>query len=273
MMPSGPSEHKTLGGGSALSHALAYARMGWEVLPCRPVDQVYGGRAYKAKSPYTDHGMKDATTNPRMIEWWWGRRPDALIGVRPAPGLVVLDVDPRNGGDESLRALLDRHGPLPETATARTGGGGWHIWFRCERVSVGVLAAGVDVKTRKGYVIVPPSPHPSGGMYEWERVGAIAHAPLWLRALLDPPLPSGLSRASSARGPGDGSALVEFVASLKTGNRNNGLYWAACQAAKEGSLPTIEHDMADAAVSSGMSEAEARATIRSAQRRAGDAGA
>jgi hypothetical protein len=81
-----------------------------------------------------------------------------------------LDIDLRDGGPESLATLERTGGPLPETAKARTGGGGMHLFFRYpagERVgnSAGRLGLGLDVRGEGGYVIVPPSRTQSA--YEW----------------------------------------------------------------------------------------------------------
>ena len=43
---------------------------------------------------------------------------------------MVLDVDPRNGGSESLEKLLSRYHELPDTLVCATGGGGWHYYFQ-----------------------------------------------------------------------------------------------------------------------------------------------
>jgi hypothetical protein len=84
---------------------------------------------------------------------------------------VVLDVDRGGGGPESLAALEREHGPAPETARARTGGGGAHLFFGYppgrEEVpnSAGVLGPGLDVRGEGGYVVVPPSR--TRGAYGW----------------------------------------------------------------------------------------------------------
>jgi hypothetical protein len=103
-------------------------------------------------------------------------------------GIFAVDVDPRNEGDASLAHLLSKHGPLPDTVMACTGGGGLHIIFRGD-VGGTVLDQGVDIKSSGGYIVAPPSLHPNGRRYLWEassRPGdvAIADAPGWLLALL-----------------------------------------------------------------------------------------
>lgn len=126
--------------------ALTYAQAGLRVHPCRPAD----------KRPLTRWGTA-ATTDPDAIAAFWKRWPDALIAVctgsgSPGSGLVVVDIDPRNGGEYDPE--------LARTLTATTRSGGWHHWFYSplalgNRVNV---TPGVDVRADGGYVIAPPSP-------------------------------------------------------------------------------------------------------------------
>ena len=145
-----------------LKAALSYARRGIPVFPCEP-----GG-----KRPLTYNGFWEATTNMRRIRAWWARWPAANVGVPTGErsGLLVLDVDPRDGGPQSLDALVRENGPLPRTARARTGGGGVHLFFRYPaqkqiRNSAGCLGPGLDVRGEGGYVVVPPSR--TRGVDEW----------------------------------------------------------------------------------------------------------
>ena len=177
------------GGGGASSYesttparpaATSYAARGWAVLPCRP----------RGKEPLTPHGFLDASSDPEIIAEWWRRWPEANIGVATgsASGVVVLDVDPRSGGDEALRDLVACHGPLPETPTVLTGGGGCHFYFAIpEGVTIRSrrLAPGLDLKGEAGYVVAPPSVHPSGQRYMWELGRSpddlpLAPLPVWL---------------------------------------------------------------------------------------------
>jgi len=161
-----------------LGAALAYARRGVPVFPCEP-----GG-----KRPLTYNGFWDATTETLRIRAWWTRWPAANVGVPTGgrSGLLVLDVDPRDGGSESLALLERKNGPLPETARARTGGGGVHVFFRYPagetvRNSAGALGAGLDVRGEGGYIVVPPSR--TRIPYEWIDRSPPAE-PNWLLARL-----------------------------------------------------------------------------------------
>ncbi len=142
--------------------ALSYAKRAIPVFPCEP-----GG-----KRPLTINGFWDATTDTHRIKAWWARWPAANVGVPTGErsGLLVLDVDLRGGGLESLAALERENGSLPKTARSRTGGGGVHVFFRYPpekevRNSAGCLGRGLDVRGEGGYVVVPPSR--TQGVYEW----------------------------------------------------------------------------------------------------------
>jgi len=154
--------------------ALTYAKRGWLVLPCRPRD----------KRPATEHGFKDAATLVRA----WTANPRANIGIATgaASRIVVLDIDPRNGGDVSLSELERLHGPLPETVSVATGGGGRHLYFAAPEGALpsGDLADGVEVKADGRYVLGPFSVHPSGEEYRWVNEPgktALAPCPDWVR--------------------------------------------------------------------------------------------
>lgn len=148
-----------------LAAALSYARPAWAVLPVQP----------KGKAPLgtlVPHGLLNATTNPDILQQWWAAEPQANIGIRTGAisGLLVLDIDPRNGGDQSLAGWEEQHGTLPETVEAFTGGGGRHLIFAHPGGSLPsrVFRPGVDVKSDGGYIVVPPSLHPSGHLYAWK---------------------------------------------------------------------------------------------------------
>ena len=146
-----------------LGSAHAYARQGWAVLPLVPRD----------KTPLTQHGVKDASTNEAQIREWWETWLEANIGVAcgEPSGIVVLAVDTRNGGD--IESWLELG--LNETLLAHTGGGGLHLVFENPGVSLlGKLrdADGVDIKSTGGYISVAPSVHPGGQTYRWDAAGA-----------------------------------------------------------------------------------------------------
>jgi len=189
--------------------ALTYAARGWPVLPLVP-------RGKEPLARLVAHGVKDASADPQTVGAWWQTEPAANVGIAVPAGMFVLDVDPRAGGDETLGELERRHGPLPGTVECLTGGGGRHLYFRAPQgVRLrGRLGPGLDVKASGGYVVAPPSLHPTGRPYTWEISGhpddvQPAPAPIWLLDLLsdgqgghpagrDAPIPQGERNATLA---------------------------------------------------------------------------
>jgi hypothetical protein len=183
-----------------LSEALACAQRGWRVFP---VHSIRDDRrcscsraecAHPGKHPCVVGWPEAATTDPEILTRWWAIWPYANVGVLTGGGLAVLDVDPRNGGDTSLAALEQEHGPLPSTITCRTGGGGQHFYFSADGLTVrsntsGVLGKGLDVKAGGGFVVAPPSTHISGRAYAWDPTRhpdqtPLAPLPDWMAARL-----------------------------------------------------------------------------------------
>jgi hypothetical protein len=230
--------------------ALRYASEGLAVFPVYEIRDVDGERrcacgkedcASPGKHPRTRNGVKDATTHEARIRAWWVQWPNANIGVATGRGRIVLDIDPRNGGWESLAELQEEYGPLPATKTAITGGGGRHFWFSGPSgVGGRVIRPGVDLKADGGYVVAPPSVHVSGGTYRWEwevdgrEQDDIEPAPLpdWVLPLAGRPGPSanGGSHGSNGSTPGqakswepdpnyDGVSAPEELAQLELSGR------------------------------------------------------
>lgn len=136
--------------------ARVYAASGYHVFPVVPRD----------KRPLVAWST-EATVDDNQIHDWWSRWPDAGIGIALGPsGLVVLDVDPRNGGNESYQQIRDQ---LPATGAVQTGGGGLHLYYEGIRRTQPNRLPGIDIKASGGYVVAPPSVHPSGRQYEWIR--------------------------------------------------------------------------------------------------------
>lgn len=171
---------------SMLAEALRLARQGYPVLRVKP-----------DKSPATDHGFYDATTNPAQITAWWSRNPNYMIGVRTgeASGLAVLDLDiktdPATGevkidGSKALQEVMDRNGwTLPDTVSVQTPSGGRHLYFQHEDgfKSNAHNKVGIDYRCEGGYIVFPPSRRADGKSYRFDNppgLFEIAKAPEWL---------------------------------------------------------------------------------------------
>jgi hypothetical protein len=163
--------------------ALAYAARGLHVFPCRP----------HCKEPATAGGCKDATANPELITHWWQQTPDANIGIATGERshCFVLDVDSADAEAE-LKNLEAAHGALPATVEAITARGR-HVYFDWPRQGVRNTASkigpGLDTRGEGGYVLAPPSVHPSGRAYTWsvDSARVFAPAPAWLLSRVTAP--------------------------------------------------------------------------------------
>lgn len=191
---------------SPLDFALAYAAVGWLVFPL------------EGKRPHSmlgaKGGFKLASRERPTIERWWGKDPAANVGVPcgPASGFWVVDVDPRNNGDQAWQALLEQHradvGSGLGALVQRTGGGGAHYLFAWdERVRKGKLAEGIDVKRDGGYIVVEPSVTQARYAFEdWDattgELAPLHPAPEWLLRQVEIPADTKVHGAG-ASGPWD----------------------------------------------------------------------
>ncbi len=159
-----------------LDWALWFAHNGWPIFPAHGiVDGVCTCRrgpecSSPGKHPATRRGWKDASLDPGQIREWYAKNPHANIALA-CGSITVLDIDGEKGR-QSLESLLDddRAAYLRTTPRARTGGGGWHLFFQGVEVKnlVG-MKPGLDIRSRGGHVILPPSMHISGKRYAFDR--------------------------------------------------------------------------------------------------------
>lgn len=125
------------------------------------------------KHPRVAGGFKAATVGLDLIRDWWTRWPNASVGIATGAvsGIVVLDIDPKRGGLDSLATLEEKVGPIPMDAAVRTGGDGAHAYLAHSGTRVPSrqnLLPGIDVRGDGGYVVAPPSVHESGQRYAWK---------------------------------------------------------------------------------------------------------
>lgn len=147
--------------------AIEYVKKGFAVFPLK----------YRDKVPLTRNGCKDATTDAAQIKAWWQQHPNANIGLATGSVsqnvfVIDLDIDEDRGidGYHSLEDWQREHGDFPETWTAITGRGGYHLYYRGNgriKNRAGIID-GVDIRGNGGYVVAPPSIHKNGNRYEWE---------------------------------------------------------------------------------------------------------
>ncbi len=137
-----------------MNAALGYAAQGFYVFPI----------VSKGKKPLTTYGFSEASIDPAHIKAWWAQWPNANIGIATgkASGFWVLDIDGEYPSDWP---------PLEIKPTVRTARG-VHFYFKYPdgqeiKCKIKMHGKDVDVRGDGGYVIAPPSIHPSGVRYEF----------------------------------------------------------------------------------------------------------
>lgn len=260
------------------SAALALARSGLWVLPCRPKD----------KQPATRHGLKDARSDARAVERWWAREPDYNPAVDCGRSrLVVLDADE----PDAFERFCAQHGQdVPETFTVETGHG-LHYWFRAPdgssvRNTTRLDGLPLDVRGDGGYVLAPGAVHPTGAIYTARNPDTrTAALPEWLLARLRSPerkrgTPAPHGRRASKDRSGDEApvtaagaraaldAAVEEVREAAEGTRNEILNAKANRLGRmvgPGLLDRteVESRLTEAALAAGLEARETEATIAS----------
>jgi Bifunctional DNA primase/polymerase, N-terminal len=258
-----------------LDQALRLASRRWSVVPLHsPMGDGCScgkrGRCPSAgKHPRTVNGVKDATIDENRIRAWWRQWPSANVGVATGAlsGLIVVDIDPRNGG--SLNAIEVRYGQLPTTIVSESGGGGLHILFSardgksCDPPGL----MGVNLLADGKLFVAPPSWHSSGRRYAWsDGCGPgdvqLAIAPKWLigvcrrpcRSPITPPRASTTSSTRALIGSANRRVESAVVSMLRCGLSSHEV---------DGSWRLIRY--ARRAVHFGLSASEAVAAIRAAE--------
>lgn len=194
-----------------LESALELWRNGFSVIPAHPGSK-------RPLVPWIEYQSRRPTKEE--IYRWWQQYPNANIGIVTGKisGVVVIDLDLDKGGNESGARIYEQ---APTDLIVKTGRGGYHLYYHYpEDVDhipnrVGLLP-GVDIRADGGYVVVPPSVHSSGRLYEWTRHGEPGKLPPHLVGLLT-------SHASAERDGEEDSPkwLSDLLAGVKEGQRND----------------------------------------------------
>lgn len=156
--------------------ALEYVDSGWSILPVKPED----------KRPYMTNWLQYTRTraNKQSVANWFNTLSGAGIGVVTGriSNMVVLDIE--SDCPYPIEDILKKY---PTQMYSRTGSGGYHLFYQyptnVPRVAnrVGIFER-ADLRADGGFIVLPPTIHPSGGRYEWIKRGPLGAFPM---ALLD----------------------------------------------------------------------------------------
>jgi Bifunctional DNA primase/polymerase, N-terminal len=199
--------------------ALAYASYQLFVHPLVPGEKRALVKAWQ----------RHATTDYDQIKEWWSEDSEHNIGIYLPPScIVVIDVDPRNGGDESFDRMVRSYGALPSTYTVSTASEGRHYYFRVtpdfyesDIHYPNKLADGVELLINK-YVVAPPSRLNTGGEYTVANA-SFDHARPVFTLLPDDWIQSAIKDRALIFDPEDSWHNGEEDWVLKQGKRNTGM--------------------------------------------------
>jgi hypothetical protein len=202
-----------------LEAALKYVRLGWNVIPLQPRDKkplLPSWREWQTKKVTED-----------IVKTWWQEHPAANVGVLTGAisGVVVLDVDGENG----RKSLAQAAKGLPPTPISNTGKGSHYIYKHpgFEVRNFAGKLPGLDFRGDGGYIVAPPSIHPSRRKYEWAiDPGAVPPSPMpeWLLKLLE----------QKKEANGGGIDPLKVLAGVPEGQRDETLFRYACRLRAKG---------------------------------------
>jgi len=172
--------------------ALEYARQGLRVVPIAP-----GTKHPRGMGRWQDK----ATTDPNQIRLWYqglyrGHGVGIATGRKSGIWALDIDVSGTKTGDQTLRDLTAKYGPLPRAPLAQTGTGGYHMIFAWDenRPVANIqnaerrLGPGLDVRGEGGQIVAAPTIHPNGNPYKWliSLLEGRPAGPDWLYDLMAP---------------------------------------------------------------------------------------
>lgn len=236
---------------NCLVEALEYAKRGFRVFPLHSVRDgtctCQNWREKNGKGPCRTPGkhprfpkwQERATCDPHEVEKFWSDFKGSNVGVATGAvsGVFVLDIDPKNGGEESIETFLMKYGRI-DTLQSITGSGGKHFYFAYPGTTVKsnvALLRGLDIRGDGGLVVAPPSMHASDARYEWDGLAEFADmsilpAPDWLLELM-------YSKPANRE-----QVRFELADKIAEGERNDTLHPCACSLRASGGgleLPEI----------------------------------
>lgn len=198
--------------------ALGYAERGWRVIPLfEPLPS--GGCACGnekcaaiGKHPRIGNWQNDASSDPDQVRRWWSKWPPANVGGLTGDKFDVLDQDHQEAIQEVETLWWNHEHSDPKSLPSSYTGKGLHTFFAATGMGRHIgFRPGLDWMGRDGFIVLPPSRHRNGGLYEWRvgAAGALPAAPPWLRAMVE-------GRTKTGVGLADGP--------IPEGRRNDTLY-------------------------------------------------
>ena len=192
---------------------------------------------HEAKHPVLKGGFNTASSDDQEIRKMWRGNPNYNIGIATGKygksGLLVIDIDEKHDGYESLKAMQEEHEALPDTLSVHSGGGGLHLYFSYDARLHTIKSKanfskfkGIDSRADGGGIVAPPSIHCSGNRYAWDSINKhLAVAPEWLLKLVS---------EKKSRRRGSLSSSLNSTKKIPEGKRNEALFSIANKMRRSG---------------------------------------
>lgn len=193
-----------------LHEAVEYAEHHWPIIPLRgkvpaipsahpayknigcctplpPPDPLRG--KCKGGCGKLGHGVYDATDDVVTVRSLWsGPYRGCNIGARVPKSMLLIDIDPRHGGNISWARMQRHYGKFPEclTTVSGRGDGGVHLYVRRPpgRLISENLGSGIELKTSTSLGVQAPSIHPITGKSYVRIDGPVPIPPEWFIELV-----------------------------------------------------------------------------------------
>lgn len=137
-----------------IKQALEYAERGWSIIPVptgsKQADFSWG--PFQTERPSSD----------QLEEWFETDSNIAVILGKVSGGLACCDFDSMDTYEAWAAVYPDLAAQLPTVRTAR----GMHVYFKAN-LEQNRQFEDFELKGEGMYMLLPPSKHPSGPMYEW----------------------------------------------------------------------------------------------------------
>lgn len=220
-----------------LDAALLYTALGWHVLPLFK----------NSKLPATPNGTKGASNDESQIRAWFENpKCEYNIGILAGEksGIVVFDIDPRNGGDQSWDDWLTENGGEPlqgEYCLQYTAGGGRHYIAKWQPGMFSrKLRPGVDFLSNGLQIVAYPSTI-DGKQYQWaddcnpfEGTFPMTVSHTWADSIIAPRIEKSESLAGGVIIKGDrNSGLTQLAGYMRAGGMSEAEIFAALTVTNE----------------------------------------
>jgi hypothetical protein len=179
-----------------------------------------------------------------MVDDWLSLYPYMNLGVATGSisGFFVVDIEA--AGLTQLAAWEKKHGRLPNSPQAKTGGGGRHLYYALPahtkiKKSVKLISDNVDICGEGAYVVVPPSTSGKGpytwceGLAPWQT--PLLEAPAWILSLIS----ATSGNAAGSRMNPQSNDYAEFRRGFPDGERQTRL-WSFAGLLREDNIPYEE---------------------------------